>query len=140
MIMSKAMLKQSQRKKGTTISPCIRRSRVSINKSMGFKLTKIREYNISLLEKDLKTVILYKYDVKKVLQEHYCDETQFALNAQQNKSELIFLSFLSSSDVASKINNINTFKSVGDSLKWAMQSVNFEIDNTFCDAANLKRS
>lgn len=36
----------------------------------------------------------------------------------------------SSPDIASKINNVNTLKSDGESLKRAMQTVNFGLDDT----------
>lgn len=63
-----------------------------------------------------------------------------------NKKEQLFcvaleeLETQSSPDIASIINNVNTLKSDGESLKRAMQTVNFGLDDIFCDAENLKRS
>ena len=105
MTISRTLMKQSKQ----TI--------ISIIKGMEFMLTKkLREY-ISSLEKDPEHIILYDRDVKKLLWRHYGDEIQFALDPQQDKSELVFLSCMSSADVASKINNINTLNSSGESLR-----------------------
>ena len=95
---------------------------------------------MSSLEKDLKPLILCKKNIKKLLQGHYGDEIQLALNPQQNILELIFFSLISSADTVSQIHNINTFKWAGKSLRRAMQTVNLGLDDTFCDAKNLKRS
>ena len=63
-----------------------------------------------------------------------------------NKKEQLFCVVLeeietqSSPDIASIINNVNTLKSDGESLKRAMQTVNFGLDDIFCDAENLRRS
>lgn len=61
---------------------------------------------MSLLDKDPEPLILYSSNVKKLLQGYYGDETQFALNPQQNKSEFVFLSSIISADLAPKINDI----------------------------------
>lgn len=91
---------------------------------MGFTLAEITEY-MSLLDNDPEPFILYNCDVKKLLQGHYGNEIQFALNSQQNKSELVFLSSIRSVDVVSKINRIKTLKSAGESLRQAtMQTAN----------------
>ena len=43
-------------------------------------------------------------------------------------------------DITSKISHINTLKSGGDELlRRAIQTVHFGVDDTFCDAGNLKK-
>lgn len=52
-----------------------------INIGMGFTLAEITEY-MSSLDNDPEPFILYNCDVKKLLQGHYGNEIQFALNSQ----------------------------------------------------------
>ena len=95
-----------------------------INDGMGFTMTEIREY-MSSLDKDPDPVILYNRDIKRFLEDHYGGKIQFALNPQQNKSELVFLSSISSVDVALKISNINLLKAAGESLRRSMKPRRF---------------
>ena len=110
-----------------------------INEGIGFTITEIREY-MSSLDKRPDPITLYNRDVKKLLENHYGENIQFALNPQQNKSELVFLSSISSADVASKISNLNILKSAGESLRQSIKEVDFGLDDSFCDAPSLKRS
>ena len=106
---------------------------MTLNEGMGFMMTEIGEY-ICSLNKDPEPVILYNRDVKKLLQDHYGGKIQFALNPQKNKSELVFLSSISPVDVAAKISNINLLKEAGESLRMSMKTVDFGLDDSFCDS------
>ena len=107
-----------------------------INEGMGFTMTEIREY-ICSLNKDPEPVVLYNCDVKKLLQDHYGGKIQFALNPQKNKSELVFLSSISPVNVAAKISNINLLKAAGESLWMSTKTVDFGLEDSFCDSQSL---
>lgn len=102
----------------------------------GFTLTDIKELMISFDDE----VNLYNNEIKGFLVRAYQETITFCESKRKNEPMLVFSSKLSTDQLAAKIRSHDAVKEAGDIIRNAMQSIDFNLQDKFCDATELRRS
>ena len=71
-------------------------------------------------------VTIYNRNVKKKIIDHYGD--------------VMFSSHFTAADLGAKIKNLKTIRKVGEALNHSAKQVDYGLDDSFCDAEELKRA
>ena len=103
---------------------------------------------IGLSLSDIRDAINDKYDedfisnkeVKLYLTEHFQDDVQFCPSERRNESMFVFSSALSVEDVVKKLRSVNVIKEGAVTIREALGNVDFNLNDKFGDAHELKSS
>ena len=79
-------------------------------------------------------------DMKTLLSDHYGEDIQIIHNTIKSKSDIIFSSKIKPTDLALKIRNQNIMQECGKTLRHILMKVDFGLQDSFCDSADLRAS
>lgn len=99
------------------------------------------EFGKSLLEEgEMLTSTFQARDMKQLIHNHYGESVTFAPNVRVNESDIFFSSNVSAADLAIKLKNQDIMREAGTKLREALLDVDFGLQDSFCDSADLKAS
>ena len=106
-----------------------------LNQGRGLSLSEIRdmvnsEENSNLVNKDIKCFLI----------EESGEKIKFSESNKKNESHFVFSAEINIEDVINSLRNINVVKSAAKLIRKALLEVNFNLDDSFCDAHDLSQS
>ena len=104
-------------------------------------MSEIVDYASSLLEEgEVLTSTFQNRDMKQMITFHYRDSVTIAPNNRVNEPDIFFSSEIDATDLAIKLKNQNVMKEAGTCMREALMEVDFGLQDSFCDIADLKAS
>ena len=100
-------------------------------------MSDLTAYANSLIQEGEIQSNLQNRDLKKFLEEHYADKITISSNERVNESDIFYSSKITAADLLIKIKNQNLFREAGLQMAKDFDNVDFGLQDTFCDAADL---
>ena len=85
-------------------------------------------------------IIFRSNEIKRYVTDEFSTALKIYCNPNHNEGDFIFSAKLTDSEVAAKMKQNNLIEEVGRVLKKVIKSVDFALDDTFCDADTIKSS
>lgn len=102
----------------------------------GYELSFVRD----AMNKQLQVGSVTNREVKLLLRNHFTDQICFSQSKQLNKSELFFSKGVSTENMADKIRVTDPIKECAAIIRQCLLDVDFDLQDRFCDATDLKTS
>ena len=108
----------------------------------GYELSYVRDLmNRNLDSNDVESwPMVTNREMKLLLTNHFGDKICFSKPKQANKSMMFFYKGLSCNDMAETIRGSDCIKECAELLRESLKGVNFDLNDKFCDAAELNES
>lgn len=127
------------RRKSSVFSEILKSIHGGLMDGLGFELSSIRDMGNNLLQNQTFT----NKELKNLFNDHYGENICFSRPLEKNKSEMVFLNSFSG-DMAEKIRDMNTnmssVKDCAQILRASLKQVEFDLQDRFCDAADLEKA
>ena len=81
---------------------------------------------------------LFNNEVKTFFSEHFGDEIELCNSKQKNQSAFVFSALLEKKDVINNLRSFDATKTVVAELRKSIRTVNFGLEDKFCDAEERK--
>ena len=82
-------------------------------------------------------VSFYNHKIKSYLLKEFSDKVSFCKPIKKNESEIVYSSSVTSSAILAKLNSLNVAKKAGEMIRTALQTVDFMLEDSFCDSNDL---
>ena len=133
----KLSMKRESDKKYNALTQVLKTLEPYLKEGYGFTISTIKE--MMYLE-DQSLTIIYNLYVKKKISDHYSDILKVCNSERPHETDIIFSSDISVADTARYVNNQNVLQTAGTLLRESLKSVDFGLDDKFCDGSELKKS
>ena len=94
-------------------------------------------YDVRDMLNEKEEFVFNNSEMKTFLISAFTDEIQFSNSDQVNKSQIVFSSKIDIQDIVQILRKINIIKEAAVQIRQGFSSMNFNINNKFCDAEEL---
>ena len=105
-----------------------------------FTVKEMTEYMLSFDEAAQLSLPLHNYIVRRLLDDHFREDIGFTSNVRKNESDIFFSSEISAEALTVKLKNIDEFKAAGEGLRRLARGVDFGLEDSLCDATDVKNA
>ena len=107
--------------------------RTVIEQGKGISLSEIRD-----IINSEENIELYNNEIKTFMEDTFGEDIQLCSSERKNQSLFVFSSKISIKDILNKLQSLDTTKAVATKLRESLLSVDFNLNNKFCDAEELR--